>query len=147
MPSEGIEEAIRKIKIPQSPSLIINNQEFQKMITDGVDVSYQKGNEIKYDKVWIFDFKEELNNDWLVANQFTVIENTIEKRPDLIVFVNGLPFVVLELKSSSDEQAGISEGYNQLQTYKSTISSLFTYNAFMVSSDGINARAGALYLR
>jgi type I restriction enzyme R subunit len=144
VPSEGIEEAIRKIKIPQNPGLVINNQEFQKMITDGVDVSYQKENRIKYDKVWLFDFEDILNNDWLVANQFTVIENTIEKRPDLVVFVNGMPLVVIELKSSSDEEVGISEGYNQLQTYKSAIPSLFTYNSFMVSSDGINARVGTL---
>ncbi|MCG8538840.1 MAG: type I restriction endonuclease subunit R [Clostridia bacterium] len=144
IPREGIEEAFRKIKIPQSPSLIINNKEFQKMITDGIDVTFKKDGDFVTKKVYLFDFEDEHNNDWMVCNQFTVIENRIEKRPDLIVFVNGLPLVVIELKSSSNEDVGISEGYNQLQTYKGTVPSLFTYNAFMVTSDGINARAGTL---
>lgn len=144
IPEEAIEEAFRKIKITQSPSLIINNKEFQKMIVEGIDVSYQTKGQTKYDKVWIFDFEDENNNDWLVATQFTVIENRKEKRPDVVVFVNGIPLVVIELKSSSNEDVGISEAYNQLQTYKSAIPSLFVYNSFLVISDGINARAGSI---
>lgn len=145
VPSEALGEALRKIKVPQSPSLLINNKEFQRMITDGMDVNYRlKDGTIKYDKVWLFDFECAENNDWLVVNQFTVVENRKEKRPDVVIFVNGLPLVVIELKSSSDESAGLSEGYNQLQTYKAAIPYLFTYNSFMVISDGINARAGTL---
>ena len=145
VPSEALGEALRKIKVPQSPSLLINNKEFQRMITDGMDVNYRlKDGTIKYDKVWLFDFECAENNDWLVVNQFTVVENRKEKRPDVVIFVNGLPLVVIELKSSSDESVGLSEGYNQLQTYKAAIPYLFTYNSFMVISDGINARAGTL---
>lgn len=144
IPSDGIEEAFRKITIPQNPSLIINNREFQKMITDGIDVSIRVNGGFVTKKVYIFDFKDEDLNDWSVCSQFTVIENRVEKRPDVIVFVNGLPLVVIELKSASNENVSISEGYNQLQTYKGCIPSLFVYNAFMVTSDGINARAGSL---
>lgn len=144
IPREGLEEAFRKITIPQNPSLIINNREFQKMITDGIDVTIRDNGSFVTKKVYIFDFEDEHNNDWSVCSQFTVIENRVEKRPDVIVFINGLPLVVIELKSSSNEEVSISEGYNQLQTYKGTIPSLFVYNAFMVTSDGINARAGSL---
>ncbi|MFA6815010.1 MAG: type I restriction endonuclease subunit R [Parabacteroides sp.] len=144
IPKEGLEEAFRKITIPQNPSLIINNREFQKMITDGIDVTVREQDRFVTKKVYIFDFEDKRNNDWLVCNQFTVIENRVEKRPDVVVFVNGLPLVVIELKSSSNEEVNISDGYNQLQTYKGTIPSLFAYNAFMVTSDGINARAGSL---
>jgi len=145
VPPEALGEALRKLKVPQSPSLLINNREFQRMITDGIDVSYRlKDGAIKYDKVWLFDFEYAENNDWLAVNQFTVVENRKEKRPDVVIFVNGLPLVVIELKSSTDENVGLSEGYNQLQTYKTVIPYLFTYNSFMVISDGINARAGTL---
>lgn len=145
LPEEAVVEAYRKIAIPQSPSLIMNNKAFHKMITDGIDVSYrQKDGSIKNDKAWIFDFINIANNDWLAANQFTVIEGRIEKRPDVVVFINGIPLVVIELKSSSDENVGISEAYNQLQTYKMTIPSLFTYNEVLITSDGVNARTGSL---
>lgn len=145
IPRDGLEDAFRKIKYIDSPSLIERNKAFQKMITDGVDVSFRgKDGSSKYDKVWLFDFKAVYNNDWLAVNQFTIIENRVEKRPDVVIFVNGLPLVVIELKSSSNEEVGISEAYNQLQTYKGTIPSLFTYNSFMITSDGFNARAGTL---
>jgi type I restriction enzyme, R subunit len=147
LPREAIEEAIRKIEIPQSPSLLINNKNFQKMITDGIDVEYRTTDgETRIGKVWVFDTYPDrvTNNDFLVVNQFTVVENRGEKRPDIVVFVNGLPLAVIELKSASNEEVGISEAYNQLQTYKQTIPSLFTYNSFLVASDGINARVGTL---
>ena len=83
------------------------------------------------------------NNEFVVVNQFTIIENE-ERRPDLIVFVNGLPLVVIELKSASDENVGIDSAYNQIQTYKRDIPSLFNYNAFCILSDGINAKAGTI---
>jgi type I restriction enzyme R subunit len=147
VPREAIEEAIRIIEVPQSPSLLINNKAFQKMITDGIDVQYQAPNgEFPTEKVWLFDTNPERihNNDFLVVNQFTVIENQGEKRPDIVVFVNGLPLVVMELKSASNEEVGISDAYNQVQTYKNAIPSLFTYNSFLVISDGVNARVGTL---
>lgn len=147
VPREAIEEAIRIVEVPRSPSLLINNKAFQKMVTDGIDVQYQAANgEYPTEKVWLFDTDPDRigNNDFLVVNQFTVVENQGEKRPDIVVFVNGLPIAVFELKSASNEEVGISDAYNQVQTYKGAIPSLFTYNSFLVISDGVNARVGTL---
>lgn len=145
MPSDAIEDAFRQITIPQSPSLIMNNKAFQKMITDGIDVQVKQPDaSYRTEKVYVFDFEKPLNNEFMVANQFTIVEHGVEKRPDVISFVNGIPLVVIELKSASEENVDITQAYNQLQTYKMTIPSLFTYNSFMVTSDGINARAGTL---
>lgn len=147
LPREAIEEAIRIIEVPRSPSLLINNRAFQKMITDGIDVQYRAADgEYPTEKVWLFDTHPDRidNNDFLVVNQFTVVESSGEKRPDMVVFVNGIPLAVLELKSASNEEVGISDAYNQVQTYKKEIPSLFTCNAFMVISDGVNARVGTL---
>lgn len=145
MPDDALEDAFRQIVIPQSPSLIMNNKAFQKMITDGIDVQVkQPDNSYRTKKVYVFDFGKPLNNEFMVANQFTIIEHGVEKRPDFIAFINGIPLVIMELKSVSDENVDITDAYNQLQTYKMTIPSLFTYNSFMVISDGINARAGTI---
>ena len=91
----------------------------------------------------MIDFENNANNEFFVVNQFTIVEHE-ERRPDLIIFINGLPLVVVELKSASDENAGIESAYNQIQTYKRDIPSLFNYNAFCVLSDGINAKAGTI---
>lgn len=145
LPEEALEEAFRQITIPQSPSLLMNNKAFHKMITDGIDVQVRREDAgYRTEKAYVFDFEKPQNNDFMVANQFTVVEHGVEKRPDLIAFVNGLPLVVVELKSASDENVEITDAYHQLQTYKMTIPSLFTYNAFLVASDGVNARAGTL---
>ncbi len=145
LPSDAIEDAFRQIMIPQSPSLIMNNKAFQKMITDGIDVAVkQLDASYRTEKVYVFDFEKPLNNDFMVANQFTIVEHGVEKRPDVVAFINGIPLVVIELKSASEENVDITHAYNQLQTYKMTIPSLFTYNSFMVTSDGVNARAGTL---
>ncbi|NLL18360.1 MAG: type I restriction endonuclease subunit R, partial [Clostridia bacterium] len=145
LPGDAIEDAVRQIMIPQSPSLIMNNKAFQKMLTDGVDVSVkQSDGGYRTEKAYLFDFENPLNNDFMAVNQFTVVEHGSEKRPDLVVFVNGIPLVVIELKSASDENVDITDAYHQLQTYLNTISSLFTYNSFLVISDGSNARAGTL---
>ena len=145
LPPDAIIDALHQISIPQSPSLIKNNQAFHKMLADGVDVSIRQNNgSFKTEKIKIFDFQNPQNNDWVVTSQFIVIENNVEKRPDLVVIVNGLPMVVIELKSPSDEKVGIHDAFNQIQTYKNKISSLFTYNAFIIISDGINARIGTI---
>ncbi len=145
MPNEALEEAFRQINIPQSPSLIMNNKAFQNMITDGIDVQVKQADaSYRTEKVFVFDFEKPLNNEFMVANQFTIIEQGVIKRPDVVAFVNGIPLVVLELKSASNENVDISDAYNQLQTYKMTIPSIFTYNSFLVTSDGINAKAGTL---
>jgi type I restriction enzyme R subunit len=145
LPGEAVEDAFRQVMIPQSPSLIMNNKVFHKMITDGIDVAVkQPDGGYRTGKAYVLDFARPLNNEFVVANQFTVIEHGVEKRPDVVVFVNGIPLVVIELKSASDENVDITDAYNQLQTYKMTIPSLFTYNSFLVVSDGVNARAGTL---
>ncbi len=144
IPAAGIDEAVRKVTLPQSPSLIENNRAFQKMLTDGVDVVWMGDEGEVNDKVWLLDTADLDNNDWLVTNQFTVIENKRNRRPDVLVFVNGLPLVVIELKNPADEKATIHHAFNQLQTYKEQIPSLFVYNALLVISDGMQARAGTL---
>jgi len=142
---EAKEEAIRKIIYLDSPSMIENNRTFHKMITDGIDVTYHDGKQgEKSEKIFLFDFKNSENNEFLVLNQFTIIEAGRNRRPDLIIFVNGLPLVVIELKSAINEETTIHKAYNQLQTYKNDISSLFNYNCFLIISDGVNAKAGTI---
>ena len=144
VPNDIIDEAIKKILIPQHPDLIVNNRDFHKMITDGIDVEYKSDNRILYNKVFLFDFREPERNDWLIVNQFTVIENNINKRPDIVVFVNGLPLVVIELKSPSDESANINKAFIQIQNYITAVPSLFVYNTFSVISDGLLAKSGTI---
>lgn len=143
--SSSIERAIQLVTMIESPSLIVNNRNFQKFVTDGIDVEYRTDDgRNATEKLWLFDFENMNNNDFVAVNQFTVIEGQNNKRPDVVVFVNGLPLVVIELKSSTNEQAGITEAFRQIQTYKRAIPSLFNYNTFLVISDGVNARAGSL---
>jgi len=145
LPEEAFEDGIRQIMLQNSPSILINNKNFLKMTTDGIDVSVkQKDASYKTEKLYIFDFERPLNNEFMVANQFSIKEHNETKRPDLIVFVNGLPLVVFELKSASEENVDITDAYHQIQTYKNAIPSLFNYNSFVVISDGINARAGTI---
>ena len=143
IPQDGLDDAFRQIITFNSPSIIENNKDFHKLLTEGIDVQIVRNGEIKTEKVNIIDFKNPENNDFLVVNQFTIIENE-ERRPDLILFINGIPLVVIELKSATDENVSIDEAYNQIQTYKKDIPSLFNYNAFCILSDGINAKAGTI---
>jgi type I restriction enzyme R subunit len=145
LPDSVIDDAIRTIRIPKQTSLIENNRAFHKMITDGVDVSYHndKGR-LVHTQVKVFDFNDPLNNDFYAVNQFTVIENRVEKRPDVVLFVNGLPLVVFELKTAADEKVSIKSAYRQIKNYQKAISNLFVYNAFNVISDGLHAQAGTL---
>jgi len=144
IPTDAIEDAIRKLTRSQTVNLYENNRRFHKFLTDGVDVEYQTSERIIYDKVKIIDFANPENNDWLVVNQFTVIEDKKDRRPDVIVFINGLPLAVIELKNPTSENATIKGAFNQLQTYKNDIPSLFPYNEILVVSDGIEARLGTL---
>jgi type I restriction enzyme R subunit len=144
VPAEAREEALRKVLRTESPSLFVNNYTFHRYLTEGVEVEYRKGDRIAGDKVWLVDYEHPERNEYLVVNQFTVIENNINKRPDLVLFVNGLPLVVIELKNAADEGADILAAFNQLQTYKQYIPSLFHYNALMIASDGWEAVYGSL---
>ncbi len=145
IPPGALEEASRKVTRASSPSLLENNRQFHKWITDGVDVQYHAADRrIVNDFAWLIDFAHPENNDWLVVNQFTVIENKNNRRPDIVIFLNGLPIGVIELKNPGDENATIKGAFNQFQTYKDAIPGLFPYNEILVVSDGVEARAGTL---
>ena len=139
-----LQDAMRQVERVHSPELLTNNETFHRLLTEGVKVSYQQNGDTRGELVWLIDFANPENNEFLVANQFTVIENNQNKRPDIILFVNGLPLVVIELKNPADENATITSAFRQLETYKATIPSLFTYNALLVISDGLEAKTGSL---
>jgi type I restriction enzyme R subunit len=136
--------AVKDVLRIQSPDLLANNEAFHRLLTEGVPVSIHKEGDERGERVWLVDFDNPRNNDFLVVNQFTVIENHHNKRPDLILFINGLPLVVIELKNASDENASARSAFHQLETYKATIPSLFATNAFNIISDGLDARAGSI---
>ena len=144
MPTDVLQTAIKEVERIHSPELLTNNETFHRLLTEGVKVSYQQDGNQRGDLVWLVDFDHPDNNEFVVANQFTVIENNINKRPDLVLFVNGIPLVVIELKNAADENATIKSAYKQLQTYKHAIPSLFTYNTLLVISDGLEAKTGSL---
>jgi type I restriction enzyme R subunit len=127
-----------------SPGMSTNNETFHRMLTEGIKVTYQKDGHPRGDLVWLVDFHTPENNDFVVCNQFTVIENHQNKRPDMVLFVNGLPLAVIELKNAADENATVQSAFRQLQTYKEAVPSLFTYNVFLVISDGLEAKAGTI---
>jgi type I restriction enzyme R subunit len=144
LPVEAQQEAIKEIQRIVSPELTTNNETFHRLLTEGIPVTKTvEGNE-RGDRVWLIDFKNPLNNDFIVANQFTIIENGNNKRPDVILFINGIPLVVIELKNATDEKATINAAFKQIETYKTVIPSLFTYNSFVVISDGLEAKAGTI---
>jgi type I restriction enzyme R subunit len=138
------EDALKKVLRTESPNALNNNETFHKYLTEGVDVEVRTADGIRGEKVYIVDFANAENNEFLAINQFTIIEGSQNKRPDLILFINGLPLVVIELKNAVDENATIKSAYNQLQTYKQTIPSLFTYNELLIVSDGWDALCGTL---
>ena len=145
IPDEAREEALRKVLRVGSPSLTQTNRAFHRMLRDGVPVEYQRPDgSIAGDHARLVDFGDVRANDWLAVNQFTVIEGQHKRRPDIVVFVNGLPLGLIELKNAVDEDATIWSAYAQLQTYKAEIASLLHYNAALVVSDGVQARIGSL---
>lgn len=145
IPEEAKEEAFRKVTRPDSPSLVGNNRVFHAMLRDGVEVEYKREDgSIAGDRVRLVDYGAPDANEWLVVNQFTVIEGQHNRRPDIVVFLNGIPIAVIELKNAADENATIWSAWNQLQTYKQQIPSLFHYNEALIISDGLQARLGSL---
>ena len=144
----ALKEVQRQVGADCNASLLANNEAFHRLLTEGVNVSYQQEGNERGDLVWLIDFANPDNNEFVVANQFTVIAQHShghqQKRPDLVLFVNGIPLVVIELKNATDETATLKAAYQQLETYKHTIPSLFTPNAFLIISDGLEARAGSL---
>ncbi len=144
IPEDAKIDAIKQVQRLDFPELVANNELFHRMLVEGVNVSYREGSEDKGDYVHLIDFKNPENNEFLAVNQFTVIENNVNKRPDIVLFVNGLPLVVIELKNPADENATIQSAFRQIETYKRAIPTLFKYNEIIVISDGLEAKAGSL---
>lgn len=143
LPEEALEDAYRQIITFNSPMLEENNRYFHQLLIEGIEVSFNDGDHIRTKRAYIIDFEEPENNEFLAVNQLTIVENE-QRRPDIIVFVNGIPLIVMELKSAVDENVGIESAYNQIQTYKKDIPSLFNYTAFCILTDGVNARVGTI---
>ncbi|MDH5645869.1 MAG: HsdR family type I site-specific deoxyribonuclease, partial [Candidatus Heimdallarchaeota archaeon] len=148
LPNSAREQAINQLLRIDTPDLLLQNQYVHNLLVKGVTVTYFDKGENKSDIVRLIDFENPENNDFLVVNQYTVIEGIghqkRNRRPDIVVFLNGLPLVVIELKNPADEKTEIEDAYNQLQTYKQDIPSLFRYNELLVISDGLEAQAGSL---
>ncbi|MGP0578813.1 type I restriction endonuclease subunit R [Paenibacillus peoriae] len=142
LPDEIIEAALRKLVYMEDASLVAANQQFQKILIEGVSIEVY-GEDVPSRIVKVIDFENPYNNTFKAINQFTVIHKA-EKRPDVVIFVNGLPLVVIELKSAVREDATIHDGYLQIKTYQDIIKPLFQYNAFSIISDGVNARFGSI---
>ena len=148
--ANAIEEAIRKLSRSQTTNLSQANHLFHRFFTEGIDVTYRYENQTKYDKVWLVDFDDWHKNDWLAVNQFTVTDiNPVtrvrtNRRPDIVLFCNGIPVAVIELKNPANESATLEKAYNQLQTYKADIPNLMTTNCALIIADGPEARLGSL---
>ncbi len=145
IPAAARDEAFKKAMRADALTLLANNEDFHRLLTDGMDIKFGIGDgKAKTDKVWLVDWDTPENNEFLAVNQFTVVENHNNRRPDIVLFVNGLPLVVIELKNASDENADLQAAYHQLQTYKQLIPSLFVPNALLIISDGWFAKVGGL---
>lgn len=140
-----IEKAIHELTLEKSPNLLENNLTFHENLINGVEIEdYDDEGQSIVEIVKILDFEHPKNNDFLAINQLTVVNGDYTKRPDIVLFVNGLPIVVIELKNSTNETVGVEDGYHQLETYKMRIPQLFTFNEVLITSDGINTKAGSL---
>jgi type I restriction enzyme R subunit len=145
LPREARDEARRQVLLQDNPVLIQNNRRFHELLANGVEVEYRNGaGRIVGDRAWLVDFANPDRNDWLVVNQFSVKQGQVVRRPDVVVFVNGLPLAILELKNPGKEAADVWNAFQQLQTYRSQLTALFGYNEVLVASDGIEARIGSL---
>jgi len=145
LPPEAQADAIRRLTQAELPNLLEENRRLHRLLTEGADVEYfGKDGVLTAGKVRLIDFMRPEKNDWLAVSQFTVINGQINRRADVVVFVNGLPLVVIELKAPGGESATLTGAFNQLQTYKQQIPALFRGNALLVISDGLSARVGSL---
>lgn len=144
IPLDAQEQALQKVLRIYSPELLHNNEEFHTMLIEKVKIPYQQDGFERSYEVALVDFENSMNNEFLVVNQYTIVEKNQNKRPDVLLFINGIPLVVVELKNAADENATMRKAYDQLQTYKATIPSLFTYNSICVISDGMECKAGSV---
>lgn len=144
IPLDAQQDAVKQILRIASPDVLSNNETFHRLLTEGIPVTKRVDGQQRGDRVFLIDFENPLHNEFLVVNQFKIVENGGNKRPDIILFVNGLPLVVIELKNATDDKTTIQSAFRQIETYKAMISSLFTFNAFSVISDGLEAKAGTI---
>ena len=145
LPAEALDDAFRKLTRPEGAELVAHSRALHRLLVDGVTVEYRTAEgEIRGAQARVIDFDKPPANDWLAVNQFSVTENKHARRPDVVLFVNGLPLAVVELKNAADENATIWSAWQQLQTYKAEIASLFATNALLAISDGVEARVGTL---
>ncbi|WP_407502929.1 type I restriction endonuclease subunit R [Acinetobacter baumannii] len=144
LPASCFEQVWQKLSKPESLDLVINNRAFHRMLLEGVPVTYKKQDDWVHDHAFLVDFNHVHQNRFVAVNQFTILGTKQPRRPDIICFINGIPFAVLELKSPTDENADIWDAFNQLQTYKEEISDLFVFNEALVVGDGVTARVGSL---
>jgi type I restriction enzyme R subunit len=144
IPTSVLEDVVLRIQKPEHLSLLPNNRHFQEMLLDGVDVEVEIDGIKSGDKVKLIDFSNTAMNEFLVVNQYTIKGTKQPRRPDIVVFINGLPLAVIELTNPADENANIWSAFQQLQTYKAEISDLFIFNEALIISDGVNARIGSL---
>ena len=145
LPAETLEEVLHKVQQTDTPLLIEENRRLHRYLIEGVPVEIaREDGSIGGDVAWLIDFVNVDANDWLAVNQYTVVEDRHNRRPDVVLFINGLPMAVIELKNPGGENATLEGAFNQLQTYKAEIPSLFRTNAVLVTSDGLNARVGSL---
>ena len=145
LPSEGLDDAYRKLTRPEGSSLNARNRDFHRMLVRGVTVEYRLvGGEIRWSQAIVIDYDRPAANDFLAVNQMTITEHNRTRRPDIVLFVNGLPLCVIELKNPVDEEADVWSAWNQLQTYKAELPLLFSMNELLVISDGTEARLGTL---
>lgn len=144
LPASCFDQVLLKLSKPESLDLVTNNRAFHRMLLEGVPVTYKKQDDWVHDHAFLVDFNHVHQNRFVAVNQFTILGIKQPRRPDIICFINGIPFAVLELKSPTDENADIWDAFNQLQTYKEEISDLFVFNEALVVSDGVTARVGSL---
>src|SRR3989449_6178002 len=145
LPAEALDDAFRKLTRPEGAELIVRNRALGRLMVDGVTVEYRDAEgSIRGAQARVIDFDDPAGNDWLAVNQFSVVENKHSRRPDVVLCVNGLPLGVVELKNAADENATVWSAFQQLQTYKAEVPSLFAPNALLPVSDGVEARVGTL---
>ena len=145
LPTDALDDAFRKLLRPEGAELILQNRAAHRLLVDGVTVEYRDGDgRIRGAQARVIDFDHPEANDWLAVNQYSVAENKHARRLDVVLFVNGLPLAVIELKNAAGENATIWSAFQQLQTYQAEVPSLFATNALLVASDGVEARVGAI---
>ena len=145
IPEAARDEAIKRVVRASEPTLLLDNRDFHNLLVNGVDVEYRdEYGDVRTNKVWLVDTEKPENNEFVAVNQYTMMQGDYHRRPDIVLFVNGLPLGVIELKDPTEEKASLKSAYNQLQTYKAEIPALFRFNELLIISDGIDAEIGTL---